>query len=153
MHVLKRKIKLNVSLEKAWDFFSDPRNLKEITPDYMGFEIQSEISGNMYPGMIISYIVKPLMGIPMNWMTEITHVQDQVYFVDEQRIGPYKVWHHEHHFKAIEGGVEMIDIVNYALPLGFIGKSLEPLLVRKKLEEIFNYRERKMEELFGFVKD
>lgn len=152
MHLLQKTIQLPVSIEKAWDFFSDPRNLKEITPDYMGFDITSEFfEEKMYAGMIITYKVKPLLGIGVNWMTEITQVKDHQFFIDEQRIGPYKLWHHQHHFKPIENGVEMTDIVNYALPLGVLGKMVEPILVRKKLQEIFDYREEKMKTIFGVI--
>lgn len=150
MHVLKRVTKLPISLDKAWSFFSNPKNLKEITPDYMGFDITSEfLRSEMYSGMIITYKVTPLLNIPMNWMTEITHVQDKAFFVDEQRVGPYKVWHHQHHFKEVEGGVEMTDIIDYVIPFGFIGRMLEPLFVKPKLKEIFDYREEKMKSLFG----
>lgn len=150
MHVLKRVTKLPISLDKAWSFFSNPKNLKEITPDYMGFDITSEfLRSEMYSGMIITYKVTPLLNIPMNWMTEITHVQDKAFFVDEQRVGPYKVWHHQHHFKEVEGGVEMTDIIDYVIPFGFIGRMLEPLFVKPKLKEIFDYREEKMKNLFG----
>lgn len=150
MHVLKRTIKLPITVEQAWDFFSNPKNLKEITPDYMGFDITSEfLKEKMYPGMIITYKVTPLLGIPMKWMTEITHVEENKFFVDEQRVGPYKIWHHQHHFKAIEGGVEMTDVIDYVIPLGFIGRMVEPILVRSKIKEIFDYREKKMDELFG----
>lgn len=150
MHILKKTIKLPISLDKAWDFFSDPRNLKVITPDYMGFNITSDFfEEKMYAGQIITYKVTPLLGISMNWMTEITQVKEKHSFIDEQRVGPYKIWHHQHHFKAIEGGVEMTDIVNYVVPLGFIGRLIEPIFVRGKLKEIFEYREKKMDELFG----
>jgi len=150
MHTLKRTNKLPISVEEAWNFFSNPRNLKEITPDYMGFNITSEFfKEKMYAGMIITYKVTPLLNIPMSWMTEITQVKENEFFIDEQRIGPYKIWHHQHHFKAIEGGVEMTDIIDYVIPLGFLGKMVEPLLVRGKLREIFDYREEKMDKLFG----
>jgi ligand-binding SRPBCC domain-containing protein len=147
MHQLKRKVILKHSLEEAWRFFSNPKNLKIITPDYMGFDITSELDEEMYEGMIISYKVSPLLGIKMDWMTEITHIKDKTFFVDEQRIGPYKLWHHQHHFKQVENGVEMTDIVHYAAPMGFLGKAVEPFLVRPKLKEIFDYREKKMKEL------
>jgi ligand-binding SRPBCC domain-containing protein len=150
MHTLKRTIKLPISVDQAWDFFSNPRNLKEITPDYMGFNITSEFfQEKMYAGMIITYKVTPLLNIPMSWMTEITQVNDKKFFIDEQRVGPYKIWHHQHHFKPIEGGVEMTDIIDYVVPLGFLGRLVEPILVKGKLNEIFNYREQKMDELFG----
>lgn len=147
MHQFKRKVILKKTLDEAWSFFSNPKNLKTITPDYMGFDITSEVDENMYEGMIITYKVSPLLGIKMNWMTEITHIKDRAFFVDEQRIGPYKLWHHQHHFKKVDEGIEMIDIVSYAAPLGFIGRAVEPFLVRPKLKEIFDYREQKMKAL------
>ena len=142
--------RIPISLEQAWDFFSNPANLQRITPDGMGFEIISQFHGNrMYPGQLIEYKVKPLLGVPLYWMTEITHVQDRLYFIDEQRFGPYALWHHQHHFKAIEGGVEMIDIVHYRIPLGMLGDIANRLLVRAKLKSIFDFRFEAVEKLFG----
>jgi len=152
MHTLERIQRLPITVEEAWDFFSSPKNLKTITPPYMGFHIKSGGESPMYAGMLIKYTVTPLLGIPMKWVTEITHVEDKEFFVDEQRVGPYSIWHHEHHFKAIPNGVEMTDIVNYKLPLGFIGEWLEPFIVKRKVEEIFEYRNIKMLELFGEYK-
>lgn len=150
MHQLYRKTTLPISLEQAWDFFSSPLNLKKITPPSMDFEITSRFEkGVMHPGMIICYKVTPFLGIRLNWMTEITHVEDHKFFVDEQKIGPYKIWHHQHHFRKSAEGVEMIDIVNYALPLGLVGRLMEPLLVKKRLQTIFNYREIQSKALFG----
>lgn len=142
--------KVPISLEKAWDFFSSPKNLAEITPDHLGFKITStDVRDKMYPGQIITYKVKPLLGIPLPWMTEITHVQDKEYFVDEQRFGPYALWHHKHFFKEIEGGVECIDKVDYKLPFGPLGSIAHGLFVKKQLQGIFDYRFKKLEELFG----
>lgn len=139
-----------IRLEEAWDYFSRPQNLQEITPSYMGFEIKSKYMGDrMYPGQIIEYKVRPLAGIPIYWMTEITHVVEGKLFVDEQRFGPYALWHHQHHFREIEGGVEMIDIVHYKNPLWILGDIANALFVRKQLEGIFDYRFKKVEELFG----
>jgi len=139
-----------IRLEDAWDYFSRPQNLQEITPSYMGFEIKSKYMGDrMYPGQIIEYKVRPLAGIPIYWMTEITHVVEGKLFVDEQRFGPYALWHHQHHFREIEGGVEMIDIVHYKNPLWILGDIANALFVRKQLEGIFDYRFKKVEELFG----
>ena len=149
---LHKKQKLPISIDDAWTFLSSPENLKTITPDYMGFNIISGADRPMFPGQIIQYIVTPLMGIKTKWVTEITHVVDKHYFVDEQRFGPYALWHHKHFIKAIDGGVEMEDIIDYKLPLGFIGKLVQPFLVKPKLEEIFNYRAQKLEELFGTYK-
>jgi ligand-binding SRPBCC domain-containing protein len=138
-----------ISLDEAWDFFSSPSNLKVITPDYMGFEIIFGADRKMFPGQIIEYKVSPLLSVKTNWVTEISHVVDKEYFVDEQRFGPYSLWHHKHFFKEIEGGVEMIDIVDYKLPFGVLGRLIHPFLVKPKLTEIFNYRRKKLIELFG----
>ena len=149
MHQFIRKQFVKTDLQTCWDFFSSPANLKRITPSYMGFDVKTEVPSQMYEGLIIAYTVKPLLGIPVEWVTEITHVKDKSFFVDEQRKGPYTMWHHEHHFKAVEGGVEMTDIVSYIIPLGFLGKLVEPFLVKPKLEEIFAYRFKIVEEVFG----
>lgn len=149
MYTLERTQRIPISLEEAWNFFQNPGNLSKITPSEMGFETLSEVPEKMYPGLFIHYKVSPLFGIKMNWTTEITYVQEPNYFVDEQRVGPYAIWHHEHHFKEIEGGVEMLDRVNYKIPLGILGKIAHPIIVRSKLEEIFEYRIRAVEEIFG----
>jgi len=149
MYTIERVQKVPISLQQAWDFFQNPANLATITPDSIGFDIRSEVPAEMYPGLFIHYKVSPLLGIKMNWTTEITHVNAPHYFVDEQRVGPYAIWHHEHHFKEIDGGVEMLDRVNYKVPLGILGKIAHPIVVKSKLEEIFDYRVRKVEELFG----
>ena len=150
---LKTVQNLPLSVEKAWDFLSDPGNLKTITPDYMGFKILEGAEEKMYAGQIIKYIVTPLLGLPLRWVTEITNVEDQKYFVDEQRFGPYSLWHHKHFIKAIPGGVEMIDIVDYKLPLGMLGRIAHPLFVKRQLNQIFNYRYNKLVELFGEFRD
>lgn len=149
MYQLKRTQFVKTDLQTCWDFFSSPKNLKVITPDYMGFDVLVDVPEKMYEGLMIEYIVKPLLGIPMKWVTEIKYVHDKEFFVDEQRKGPYKIWHHEHHFKEVEGGVEMTDIVSYEIPFGVLGKIAHPILVKRKLEEIFDYRFRKVEEIFG----
>lgn len=142
-----------ISIDKAWDFFSSPKNLAKITPEHMGFIITSNYNDEkMYPGMLITYKVSPLLGIQLDWCTEITHVQDHKYFVDEQRFGPYAMWHHQHHFKEIEGGVEMIDIVNYAIPYGFIGRIANSILVESEVKKIFEFRTKKIDEFFGKYK-
>lgn len=146
---IQRKQILPVSLDEAWEYFSSPLNLQEITPDYMAFKVTSQYSGKMYPGLIITYIVRPVAGIPLGWMTEITHVQEKKFFVDNQRSGPYTIWHHQHHFREVPGGVEMTDIINYKLPLGWLGILAHHLFVKKKLENIFDYRYQKLEKLFG----
>lgn len=143
--------KLPLSLDEVWDFFSSPLNLEKITPDDMAFDVTSIIDTQqkMYAGMIITYKVSPLFGIKLNWMTEITQVEYKKYFIDEQRFGPFKFWHHQHHFAAIENGVEMTDILTYGLPFGFIGEAANAVLVKNKIKEIFEFREKKTTELFG----
>ena len=115
----------------------------------MGFNILSGADRPMYPGQIIQYIVTPVLGIKTKWVTEITHVVDKKYFVDEQRFGPYALWHHKHFIKPIDSGVEMEDIIDYKLPLGWLGQLIHPIMVKSKLEEIFAYRQQKLIELFG----
>ena len=146
---LHKKQNLPITVDEAWEFLSSPKNLKTITPDYMGFQILSGAEKPMYPGQIIQYIVTPVLGIKTKWVTEITHVMDKKYFVDEQRYGPYALWHHKHFINPIEGGVEMEDIIDYKIPLGFLGRLAHPLLVKPKLDEIFEYRQKKLIELFG----
>ena len=152
VYTLKRVQRLPISLEAAWNFFSNPENLKVITPAQMGFLVTSDpeySTAKMYAGQVITYTVKPLLGIPLFWMTEITHVQEGQFFVDEQRVGPYALWHHQHHFKTIPGGVEMTDLVHYKLPLGWLGDLANWLLVRGQLKGIFDYRWQRLEERFG----
>ncbi len=150
IYSLKTVQKIPATLEKAWQFFSTPDNLQNITPGHLGFKILSLYHGKtMYAGQIIEYTVKPILGIPLYWMTEITHVATHKYFIDEQRYGPYRMWHHQHHFKEIEGGVEMTDIVHYKLPFGFLGTLANSLLVQGQLNKIFSFRFEKTETLFG----
>lgn len=149
VYKLERVQFLPITIEKAWDFFSSPKNLKEITPEYMKFKI-TYISGSerMYAGQLISYIVNILPILPVKWTTEITHVNEPTYFVDEQRFGPYALWHHQHHFKPVDGGVEMTDIVNYAVPLGILGRFANRLFVASKVRAIFDYRFDVLEKKF-----
>jgi len=150
MYQIKRIQNIPIDLKKAWDFFSQPDNLKLITPDYLNFRILSKSdAGEMYPGMIITYTLSPLFHISINWATEISQVKEYKYFIDNQIKGPYKIWHHEHHFKETEQGVEMRDILYYEIPYGFLGRFLHKLIIGKKVNEIFNYREQKIKELFG----
>lgn len=150
VHCLKSTQFMPISLDEAWEFFSHPKNLAVMTPEYLNLKFTNELHGDaMYPGQVITYKVKPLLGIPMFWMTEITHVVDRKFFVDEQRFGPYALWHHQHHFEAVEGGVLMTDIVHYKAPLGFLGDLAVALFIKGQLKEIFAFRKRKVEELFG----
>jgi len=153
-YLLKTEQAIPISLDEAWNFFSSPLNLEKITPKEMNFVVTSAYNTDtkMYPGMIITYKVSPIFGIKMNWMTEITHVKEGEYFVDEQRFGPYALWHHQHHFKVIKGGVLMTDILNYAIPYGIIGRLGNSILVDKQIKKIFNYREKAIKELFGELK-
>ena len=150
IYQLTKTQKLPSTITEIWDFVSSPNNLKEITPDHMGFIITRNTGPEkMYPGMIITYKVSPLFGIKLNWMTEITHVKDFEYFVDEQRAGPFKLWHHQHKLKQIEGGVLMTDIVTYEPPLGLLGSIANSFLIRKQVEQIFDYRTIALEKRFG----
>jgi ligand-binding SRPBCC domain-containing protein len=153
IYTLKAVQKLPIGIEEAWDYFSNPHNLQVITPPYMGFQILSGGEKKMYPGQIIQYTVTPVAGIKTKWVTEITHVKDREYFVDEQRFGPYSLWHHKHFLREIPGGVEMEDVVDYKLPFGIFGRMVHPFLVGPKLKEIFNFRSEKLKELFGNFPD
>jgi len=140
---------LKTDIQTLWDFVSSPVNLNEITPKDMQFQfISNNKDQKMYPGMIILYKVSPVLKIPLSWATEITHVKEKKFFVDEQRLGPYKIWHHEHHFEEIEDGVLMKDIVTYVPPFGLIGSLANSLFIRKKVNHIFDYREKVLERIF-----
>lgn len=137
-------------LEVVWHFFSRPENLNDMTPGDVSFEILSDIAGQeMYPGMIVRYRISPFGGIKMNWVTEITHVGDRQYFIDEQRFGPYAFWHHEHRFEEKNGGVLMTDILHYKVPYGLLGTIVDKLVVGPKIEEIFRFRKVAVEQQFG----
>lgn len=147
VYTLRRQQSIPVSREKVWDFISSPSNLKKITPPYMGFDITSpEEPGKMYEGMIIIYTVTPLAGIRMTWVTEITHVEEGRYFVDEQRAGPYSLWHHQHFIEPDGDGVIMTDIVTYRPPFGILGRLANLLFIRSRLNEIFEYRNKVLRE-------
>lgn len=149
VHVLETSQIIPTSLESAWAFFSNPRNLARITPPELDFTILTTLPERIYPGMMIEYRVRPLLGIPARWVTEITHVEPGKFFVDEQRIGPYRIWHHEHHFTPLDGGrIEMKDRVTYVLPLGPLGDLVHPLLVKPQLAKIFAFREKAVNDLF-----
>jgi len=143
--------KLPISTTKAWDFFSNPKNLELITPPWLALKITSEIREEMYSGMIMTYDVSPILGIPVKWITEITHLDKPNLFVDEQRFGPYRSWHHRHRFRSIPNGIEMQDSVHYVMPFGFFGSLIGNLVVNKKVIDIFNYRYKVLEGLFGRI--
>jgi len=140
--------KINTDLSNLWEFISSPKNLSKITPNYMDFNIKSKVPEQMYEGLIISYTVKPILGIKLNWVTEITHIKDKNYFVDEQRSGPYKMWHHEHILEETNDGIIMKDIISYIPPYGFIGLILNKLFIKKQVREIFQYRTKVLDEIF-----
>lgn len=146
LHRLETVQRLPVSVQDAWDFFSDPSNLAAITPKDLGFEVTSELPPRMHPGMIVTYRVRPLLGVPVTWVTEITHMAEPHLFVDEQRFGPYRFWHHQHHFREVGGGVEMRDVVHYALPPG---GGLGIWIVRPRLKQIFDFRREVLERRYG----
>ena len=142
--------KIPASINEVWEFISSPNNLKHITPEYIGFNITSaHLADKMYPGMMISYIVKPVLNMKMTWVTEITHVKEKEFFIDEQRVGPYKMWHHEHKVAAIDGGVLMTDLVSYIPPFSFLGQLANRIYLRRKIEQIFDYREKALIKIFG----
>jgi len=140
---------LPISLDKAWEFFATPKNLNEVTPNNLVFEFISKLPNQMYEGLIISYKIKPMLNIPVKWFTEITHIKEKLYFVDEQRKGPYHIWHHEHHFKEVDGGVLMTDILHYDIGMSFLGTIAGYLFVHKKVREIFDYRFIALEKYFS----
>lgn len=140
-----------ITIQDAWKFFSDPRNLQQITPRWLDFRITSDVPEKMYAGMILSYKIRMLSPVPMNWITEITHVRDPHFFVDEQRFGPYRFWHHQHIFTEISGGIEMQDIIHYGLSFGIAGRMANHLIVRGKLNKIFAFRRSELTNIFGDI--
>jgi ligand-binding SRPBCC domain-containing protein len=139
---------LAVSLEEAWDYFSNPVNLSDITPKWLHFRVDSSLPEKIYPGLILTYQIKPIARIPLTWATEVTHIKENEYFVNEQRFGPYAFWHHQHHFRPLANSVEMTDIIHYGVPFGMVGRMLHPLLVEKKVKDIFEYRKKKIKNIF-----
>ena len=146
------KQKLPISVDEAWNLLSNPNNLQKLTPSYLGMITISGAERPLYAGQFIQYLVTPFLGIKTKWVTEITNVVDKVYFVDEQRFGPYALWHHTHFINEIEGGVEMEDIINYKVPFGILGQLVHPFLVKPKLNEIFEFRRKALIEMFGEFK-
>ena len=140
VHRLETRQTFPVSLAEAWDFFSDPRNLPLITPPWLRLRITCDLPDHMHPGLIISYTVRPVGDLTLSWLTEITHLVEGELFVDEQRVGPYKLWHHQHHFTAVAGGTEVRDVVHYALGFGPIGDLVASRLVQPRLRQVFDYR-------------
>ncbi|MEN8908359.1 MAG: SRPBCC family protein [Clostridiales bacterium] len=146
-----RKQLISSDLESVWEFISSPQNLKIITPEFLGFQVISKnLPHKIYPGQMIFYELRPLLNMKSFWVTEITHVKELNYFVDEQRIGPYKIWHHEHQLIPANEGIEMIDVITYSLRFGFIGRLIHKPFVLRQLNKIFDYRKQKLEEIFGW---
>jgi len=151
IHRLKATQELPITIEEAWEFFAAPANLSKITPPHMEFKITSGTPVTMYPGQIITYKVAPFPGIRTNWVTEITGVLFQKYFIDEQRYGPYSMWHHEHYFTRTGRGVLMTDMVSYKIPGGLAGRLMMNRLIRNQLKKIFSYRRNILEDMFGSI--
>jgi ligand-binding SRPBCC domain-containing protein len=149
LHRFEARQTVPIGLDTAWSFFSSPRNLGAIAPPWLGFELTCDAPDEMYAGLILTHRVRPLLGIPMAWVTEITHVQPRAYFIDEQRLGPYRFWHHQHHFREVPGGVEMHDIVHFAVPGGPLGDLVATRSVGPKVREIFRYRRKALVERWG----
>jgi ligand-binding SRPBCC domain-containing protein len=144
------KQNLKTDINTIWDFISNPKNLQEITPKEMGFEILTNDSGSkMYAGMIIEYKVNVIKGFKIKWITEITHVSENNYFIDEQRFGPYRFWHHQHFVIESSNGIEMMDIISYKVPFGFLGGLVNYLFVNNKIDSIFKFRNTVLDKKFG----
>ena len=149
LKTLTREIELPIERSEAWAFFSDPGNLALITPDNLNFRITSEPNTSTYAGQIISYTVTPFLGLPARWVTEITHVREGEFFVDEQRLGPYKLWHHQHFFESTETGTLVRDKVTYEVGWCILGEFLHAAFIGRRLESIFDYRTEVLRERFG----
>ncbi len=149
LHRITTEQLIRTNRETLWEFIGNPLNLEKITPPYMGFEVLGSLSPEMYPGQIIEYYVRPLLNIKLHWVTEITHVKEGFYFVDEQRAGPYAFWHHQHSLQEVAGGVLMKDQVHYQLPFSALGKLANSLFVKQQLAGIFDYRKDKLDQMFN----
>lgn len=151
MHVyrLQRKQILPTSLDAAWDFLCRPEHLRDLTPPGVGLTVTSDLPDRMYPGLIITYRLGLYSMFYFNWVTEITQAEPLSYFIDEQRSGPYRFWHHEHRLRSVEGGVEMKDLIHYALPFGLLGRMVHAAIVKNQLNAIFDYRREALADRFG----
>lgn len=151
IYTLEAKQTLLVSKSDCWKFFSNPQNLQKITPPDMDFEIKSDLPSKVYAGQIIIYRIKLFPGIKISWVTEIKEVIEEEFFIDEQRFGPYKFWHHQHRFIETSSGIEIHDLVHYSIPFGMIGKIIHRIIIKKKLNRIFQYRRKILEEKFYLI--
>ncbi|MBI4854718.1 MAG: SRPBCC family protein [Acidobacteria bacterium] len=148
IYSLERTQELPISLAQGWEFFSNPSNLKEITPAWLELKVTSNVPEKIYSGLFISYNVKPFLGITMSWVTEILDVKEPYFFVDEQKLGPYSFWRHQHIFKEISNAIEVRDIVHYSLPLGILGDIVHKAFIRNQLKQIFDFRHQVLSEKF-----
>ena len=148
LHKLKFNTTINANISDVWAFFINPNNLEVLTPNNMQFKITCDADNTMYAGKIISYVITPLANIPMTWVTEITQCKELDYFIDEQRFGPYKFWHHVHQFIEDDGKTKMTDELTYSFYGGAIGDLIQNKIITKKIEGIFNYRSIKINEYF-----
>jgi ligand-binding SRPBCC domain-containing protein len=149
IHVINSEQELPITMDEAWEFFSTPKNLEKLTPKNLQFKILTCSHDTMVEGQIISYKIRLMPLVWMNWVTEITNIKDKEYFIDDQRSGPYKIWHHRHTFTETKNGVLMQDQVHYLLPFGFIGKIVHALFVKAQLKRIFEFRTEMLAEHFG----
>ncbi|MCB0424862.1 MAG: SRPBCC family protein [Flavobacteriaceae bacterium] len=150
IYTLKAKQELNLPIKEAWDFFSRPENLEKITPPFMGFKITSEVESKAYSGQIITYKVNILPGISSKWVTEITQVQEGQFFIDEQRFGPYRMWHHEHFFYELPNDKTLMeDKISYKIPFGILGHLAQKLFIKKQLKTIFEFRKQTLNQMFN----
>ncbi len=152
IYTFSQKQKVPISLDEAWKFLTNSDNLSIMTPSYMNFKKISKDNRPLYSGQIIQYSVTPILGIPVKWVSEITQLKENDYFVDIQLFGPYAMWHHKHFIREIDGGVEMEDLIDYKIPLGLIGQMVHPFVVKPKLQEAFAFRKAKLIEIFGEFK-
>jgi ligand-binding SRPBCC domain-containing protein len=149
LHRIHEVQRFPISLGEAWAFFSSPANLPLITPPGLALEVTSELPHKMYPGLLITYRLRPAPRVTAGWVTEITHMVEPHLFVDEQRFGPYRFWHHLHRFEEVPGGVEMHDVVHYALPFGPLGRLVHAALAARQLRSIFDFRRDVLTQRFG----
>jgi len=149
IHYLHREQIIPAPLEDVWNYFCDPRNLNKITPPDMNFEIVRGGDVKMYEGQIIEYRVEFIRGIRSLWLTEIAHLKDGQYFVDEQRVGPYRFWYHEHIFEVHSSGTKMTDHVTYKVPLGMLGDLMNTVWISRRLRNVFDFRRKKIIEVYG----
>ena len=152
LYKIENKKIIKSDIKNCWDFFSDPLNLEKLTPGNMFFKINLKEKRSVYPGMLIDYSIKPILNLKFKWITEITAVEKNKYFIDEQRFGPYKFWHHQHFFNETDEGTEITDEVKYILPFGIFGQLIHPLIVKPKLDEIFKYRNIQIDKIFNYGK-